>query len=407
LRKSLLLLNILVFAAFTDLTTFTVAKSGVPAAPILFIIASGFLLYELATSASYPLVGYRDPRTYVIISFFLVYLTTGLIHADLSKAYYDIYMLLIGFFIFHLVLVTVRSRRDLDGMLLAILLSAPVLALQGGYEFFQAVSRAGFDGYFRAGGWWPGPNEYALVMALVYLVSFYFLDSEEKLLRRVGYMSQLCACAGILLSMSRGGLIVFLIISLLGWRSFWRRKSYFIVSIATAAAIYLIVFANVFGVEVFNSIPVERLFLSSDLEGSDISNGRIQAAIGGLLIYAQHPVAGVGFGNILVYADALNYYKTYSHNMFIEIMAAGGTLPLLCYLFMLGYLWHTAKNAAGADCAMRRMLRHYVVVIITMSIFAHYLLLMKPLWILLALFPASAQYFRYNKLAPINGSIPR
>ncbi|MEW6181589.1 MAG: O-antigen ligase family protein [Bacillota bacterium] len=400
MRKSLLLLYILVFASFTDLTTFTMEKFGIPAAPILFLLAAGVLLFEMSTSESYPLLSCRDPRTYVVTAFFLVYLTMGSIHADLGEAYYDIYMLLIGYFIFQLVSLSVRSREELDGILLTILLCAPVLTLQGVYEFYLAVLSGGFEGYFRAGGWWPGPNEYAFVMCLVYLTSFYFLGRDEKTLRGAGYLSQLCACAGILLSLSRGGLLTFLLISLLHWRIFWRRKGYLAVSLLLVVVVYLVVFANVFNVEVFNSIPAERLFISSGLEGSDFSNGRFQAAIGGLLIYAQHPLTGVGFGNILVYADAINYYKTYSHNMFIEIMAVTGTLPLLFYLFMLGYLWHTAPKSAGADGAMERMLRGYIVVIVAMGIFAHYLLLMKPLWILLAFFPAHSQL--RNKREPGN-----
>lgn len=371
----------LVFSAFTDLTTYTVQNFGIPAVPIIFVLAVVSIFLEMLTKKSYLINNYRETGVYVVNIFFLSYLTFGMLKADKDEVILGIYSLLICFFIFHLVILSVQKREELEGILLTILLTGPVLAFQGLYQFFQETSSFTFDNYFRAGGWWLGPNEYAFILNLVYVISFYFMEKERSLFRWTAYIAQLSILIGLLLSASRGGIIIFILISLFGWRSFRRHKVFFL-SICLATGLLFLISINLLNINL-ESIPLERFFSS---EGEDdLSNGRLIAALGGLLIWYQNPFVGVGFGNILEYGETFTNIGMYSHNMYIEIMATSGIVPLIAYLIMLCYLWRSMPKGDKSALNLGLVFRWFILALSVMGFFGHYILEMKPVWIMFAL----------------------
>ena len=392
-RKSILLLYLLVFAAFTNLTTFTCQNLYIPLMPVLFFIVVIMIMFGFLTKRPFLLVNSLDQRTWVISSFFLVFMVLGLVNANFSRAVSDeIYPLLTGFIIFYLILLYNQKEKEFEGILLTILLSGPALTLQGGYQFVQEIT-TGTNHYIRASGWWTDSNAYAFVLVLTYLVSFYFLDHKQKLLRIAGYWAQLSVAIGVFISLSRGGILIFLLASMLNWRAFWQRKLYLTGLILSAIILYLLIIVNPFHVEALKDFPLRRLFPSG--EGLDgFSNGRLTTAITGFLIYAQHPLVGVGFGNILDYAEAISHVRLYTHNLFVEILAISGPLPFLAFLFMLVYLLLTLPKSVGATSNAGRVLWQFIIVLATMGLFTHYLLYMKPVWIFLALFPSYYQLGR-------------
>lgn len=380
-KSIIMLINLLVFVVFTNISTFTVNRFGISLLPVIVLLLVGALLFKILTSPSYRLPNYELPPVYVVNFFFLIFLSIGLINANMDKAYHEIYLLMTGFIVLHLILLTVQTEKELNILLGTILICGPLLTLQGGYQFIQEISGAAGDySTIRAAGWWTDPNTFAIILNLIYLVSFYAIDHRDVFFRWLGYTAQISAGMGILISLSRGGGVVFTLISLLGWRTFQRHKIYLIILMIFGLVLYLGVLDNIFHVELFEKIHVERFF-SETGSGDDITNGRLTTAISGLMIFSRHPFAGAGFGNILDYAYDLNHIKLYTHNMFIEILAVSGLLPFLAYLLMLGFFWFELSRAHPAGIILKR----FILVLAAMGIFSHYLLYMKPVWVLLAL----------------------
>lgn len=398
-RKHFFILYLLIFAAFTNLSTFTVERFGIPLLPILFIFAALTLLFEMLTARAYTLINYREPATYAVNFFFLIFITAGLINADLEKAFrLEIYLLLTGFLTFHLILLYVQKIEELEGILAIVLLCGPLLVAQGAYQFYQDISTASLDYNIRAAGWWTDPNAYACVLSLIYLVSFYFVDKKRAALSLAGCATQLLTALGVVISLSRGGILVFALISLLYWQTFWKYKVRYALLLLGVSAVCIVCFSFL-DVEALKNVPFKRLLLSEQ-NVPDFTSSRLDAAIGGLLIYAQHPLIGAGFGNLLYYAEVLNYLKAYTHNLFIEILAVSGPLPLISFLFMLGYLYHSLPRRAGAASTMGKVLARFILALAAMGPFAHYLLYMKPVWVLLSLLPIYSQLTRGKTDAP-------
>lgn len=389
-RKSILFLYVLIFAVFTNLSTLTVERFGIPLLPILFALVTGVLLYNVLLEESYPLTNYRDSGAYLINFFFLIFLTLGLINANVNNALHEIYLLLTGYFVFHLILWYVRSREELDGVLMIILISGILLALHGSLQFLREISEGVSNtGSIRAMGMWDNPNVFAFIMNLTYLISFYFIEKEQKVLRLMSCFAQLSSVVGVLLSVSRGGILVWFLITTMNWQSLWRHRKFYLAMMTLVAVFFsIMVGINTLNLETIQRINIERLIWDSDENRDDFSNGRLEAALGGLAVYAQHPVAGVGFGNMLDYAELVNHIKLYSHNIYIDILAVSGPLPLVCYLLMLEYLLLGIVKDKGVNFSAARILTQFIIVLAIMGLFSHTLLYMKPVWVLLALYPA-------------------
>lgn len=400
-RAPVLILCLLVFAAFINLTDFTVRKFGMPLMPVLFAVGAFTVIFSLFKKETYPLKNILNKNNYAISFFLLVYLAFGLINADIKKGLTnEIYPLLNGFFIYYLVLSVLKEKKETDFVLLSIVLSGPLLVLQGISQLIYEIS-AGTVWTFRAHGWWGDPNAYAFILDLVYLVSFYFIPNEKKLLRWAGYSAQLSAAAGIFLSFSRGGIIVFLLLTLLHWRFFWLYRRYLKAVLVFAVVFYFTVIINIFDLKFIGRLPLSRLYHVNiyDYSGDGFFNNRLNAALTGMLIFVQNPLAGAGFGNILDYAEKLGQFRMYTHNLFVEILANSGIVPFTSFIYMLFVLWTAvAKERVAVTCG--KMLGSFVVTLSAMGFFLHFLLYMKPVWIILAVFPVS--FLEGGKNAPGN-----
>lgn len=384
---------LVVFAVFTNLSTYTVENFGIPLLPILIFFMCATIFFNVITSQSYVLFSYRDNSTYLINYFCLIFLSFGLINADLNKSLSEVYYLLTGLTLFHLTLLFVQSRKEAEGILFTILLCGPIIVWQGGYQLIQDIVNATFDNKLRAAGWWADPNTYAFVLNFIYLTTFYFIEKKKLTFRLAAYLTQASCAFGVLISLSRGGILIFLLSTLLGWRTFWRSKIYLTFLVITPVLLYFLMFQNIFEFEIFKNIDLSRLFINSDSNREDITNGRLGAAVTGLLIYLKHPFFGVGFGNLLSYAEILSHIKLYTHNMFIEILAVSGPVPLLFYLFTLGYLKFRLRAVNMCE-HFKSLLERSVILFIVTGFFSHYLLFMKPIWVFFALFPI---YFQLAK----------
>ena len=390
-RKPVVLLYILVFIAFSNISVFTVEKLGIPAMPVIYSLALAIILLDLLTSEPYPLKNYQNPNSYIIILFFLLYITIGFINTNISEAVFAVYDLLVGFAIYNLILLYVNRKEELEGMMLVMMLSAPFIMLQGAFGLITDLSRMGTDTTLRVGGWWGDPNYYAIVICFSYLASIYFMRKDSKLLRWLAYFVQLSAAAGVFLSLSRSGIIFLIAITLMHWRSFWRRKSFIIAMVALGlliSMVFSIYTSDITGLEKFE---LQRLSIFQGQNESDITNGRLDAAVGGLLIYLEHPAVGAGFGNILQTADRLNSLKLHTHNMFLEILAVSGPLPFFGYVFMLVYLYFSMRKTKKGPGSLGDVFSTIPIILAIMGLFAHYLLSIKPVWIILACIPVYSQ----------------
>lgn len=393
-----LALYILVFAAFTNLTSFTVWKFGVPLLPVLFAVSTIFLIAGSLKSKRDLRACCQNRSIYIINAFALIFLLAGLINSNLSNGLAgEIYPLITGVLIFNLILLSVHKKEHLEGVFLAVLLSGPVLVLQGVFQLARELSAGSFN-YVRISGWWGDPNTFAFIQALVYLLSFQYTGDRQKTKRIIGYLAQLASAGSIILSLSRGGVLLLAVISLIHWREFLLRKVYIKGLILASILITVFLLANVFPAELLKNFPIRR-FLPSGESIDGFSNGRITTAITGLLIYLKHPFVGAGFGNLLDCAESIGRLKLHTHNMFIEILAVSGPLPFAAYIYMLIHLWLRSGKQFLEEKITGRVMKSFIISLSLMGLFFHHLIYFKPVWIFFSFFPV---YFRLKKSDPAN-----
>jgi len=393
-----LTLYLLIFVSFTNLTEYWVQRYGLHLLPVLLLLAGGATLLEVVKSRKNLLSNYKDQSVHVIFFFFFIFIAAGLINADLSKAFKEeLYPLLVGFFIFNLILLNVQERKELDYVLLVSLLSGMVLFMQSVYMLIREIMSLETYIHVRLVGWWGDPNAYAFIMSIVYLLSFYFMNKEGKGWSFLGYLSHLCSAGGILLSLSRGGILVLILISLFNWRTLWRHKFYLMLLIYSSAIVYMVVYLNVFNFSYLKHFSIMRLLPTRADSLDNFLSGRLTTAATGLLIYARHPFTGAGFGNILDYAQTISQMRLHTHNMYIQILAIAGPLPMVSYIFMLGFLWFSMPGKVAAKINYRQILGSFIIALAAMGLSIHFLLYLKPVWIFLSLFPLKGSGLTYYK----------
>lgn len=384
-RPALLLSFLLVLACFTNFTSYTVRHWGLPLLPLLFLALFFLLLVEAAGEREWSLSFLRGEVTGVVLFFALLYLTCGMVNARWEEALRgEFYLAGSGLVLFFFLATALQKREEVTFLLYAVVLAGPFLAVQGLFQLREVLTAAVVTGEFRAGGWWEDPNTYALVLDLVYLASFFFLDAEKKSRRWLAFLAQVSAALGVFLSLSRSGLVIFLLLTFLNLPFLRKRKRYafFFFGLLAVMMATAYVLGGRDGREL--EFPVRRLWAGEE-EGMDFSSGRLEALKGGLKIYALHPLMGVGFGNLLGHAEAFGTIRQYTHNMYAEILATAGPLPLAGYFLLLFTLGRTFGRLWPGDKRLGQVGQQFAAVLPVMSLFAHFLLFLKPVWVMLAL----------------------
>jgi O-antigen ligase len=291
----------------------------------------------------------------------------------------------------------IRDRRDAIRILATLVGGATIAAVSG------IVAAPGPESavYGRATGTIGDPNELAaaLVVGLAVATAFAVNRHVQGALRALSAGSAVLCLAGILLSLSRGGLIGvgagLLFAVVVGGRWRWR-----VLAVCAAVA-----FLGVGYFAFLASLPAKERVLN--VGGAGGGTGRLDLWTVGLRMVSAHPVRGVGTGQfanssvhyllrpgVIERGDFILSTPKVAHNTYLNIVSelglVGGALFAAILVMCVASLWRAIQRTQrDGDEKLEILLRGLLVgmggyFVTLMFISENYA---KLLWILLALGP--------------------
>ncbi|MCB9504480.1 MAG: O-antigen ligase family protein, partial [Deferribacteres bacterium] len=257
---------------------------------------------------------------------------------DAQLAAFENFMLFQQFLLFIYLAGTVKSREDIKFILLMLFLglileSTIVMMLRGiGQTIKIAGLTARVDKGMRIGGTVGGPNTAGAYFSLLLIPSLsMFIALVNWYYKRLGAIAFVMGTVAILLTMSRGAWIAFVVSSsifiYLSWSKGW----------LPAKIPLLLIFLGMSMALVFHGVLLERLF--GDDDGAAFA--RIPLMKLAFRVIAAHPIFGVGANNFsLIMSDYITLelrgqWLYTVHNKFLLVWAETGTGGLLAFLGFL------------------------------------------------------------------------
>jgi putative inorganic carbon (HCO3(-)) transporter len=255
------------------------------------------------------------------------------------------------------------------------------------------------------------PNQLAaLLVAAIALAGAFAAGVKSTPVTRASALAVIVFClAGVLLSLSRGGLVslgVALVAAVLfGGR--WRVGALaLLVAVAVSAYTYIAVFTD----------PAERARITHPQGGT----GRTSIWAVGWRMVEAHPLTGVGAGNfpvssvhyllkpgLIQRSDFIVDKPKVAHNLYLGVLAELGVVGLALFLSIIGFsLWcvvsATRQFVRSKDRRMELLSRALFVALVALLAADFFLSeqFSKQLWLLLALGPALMAVSRRQQPEP-------
>lgn len=392
-------LYFLVFAVFVKASIVTMELVGIPLLPLVFVISALILTARNVTAGTLNTVNLWSFEGRLLSLFFLFYLTCGLINAGWDQETVSIiYYLITNFLLVQLILLFAHSLEDLENIFLSACLGGAFASLVGIFQYLSALQQYGQNYGLRAAGWWQNSGDFAMILSVVYLISFYFINSESQWRRLVAYFTQCTVLSGIVLSFTRAGLILILLITVLNYRAFLKRIWYSAALVSCGVILLcLATFSDSGGSGIIEKMNFKRLSLSESTKAFD---SRLDLAQAGLVVFSQNPLLGTGFGNLLTACGNQLGVEVYPHNIYVSIPAESGIFTLMFYLALLCYMLVRTVNAGPQNDELKSTLKTFLITLMVMGFFSHQLLFEKYIAIILACLPV---YCKLNHLEPEKG----
>jgi O-antigen ligase len=402
---------------YSNAAVIAVQFHGVPAfaavaVPILLIVPLGYQVIvrrqPLVITSAFPL----------IVVFFLIQILGTIFSADLPTAYDELVTFIVeGIGLYVLLVNTIRSAETLRWAVWVLLAVGTALGLLSFYQdatktytnnyggFAQmslAVLNTGdaTDAQPRLAGPIGEKNRYAQIMLmLVPLGVFWAFSSKSRLVKLAALGAAAAASFGVALTFSRGAAVGFALVLVIMF-ALGYIKAYQVGLVAVAAAALLLVFPT-YGSRIGSLVDLTTSAASDSsavtADGAILS--RATEGLTALLVFADHPLIGVGPGLFPeyypLYADqvgirVLNQDRQ-AHNLYLHIAAENGILGLAAFLGILGLtlrdLIRVRRLAMTSHPEMAMMATGLMLAIVTYmatGLFLH-LSYARYFWLMLAL----------------------
>lgn len=298
----------------------------------VFAVISGLLRspqYEKVLVFKHP--AFKLLLLFIIIQVISFYYGGIAIMLDKFLIYYQYAVFMI------IAVLLISDIDDLNKFIWGMIVSGSFIVVYGIY-----IANAGLGitvGGNAAGayGMYENHNDYSYIIIIIFPFIYMFQRSAtgiKKAFLRVGVVA---CCIGILLSLSRGGILAFVLeITLLVLMIVDRRKR-----------IPLLVIVAVVGMSVIGFLYAKRdEYGSSSYTAKHAESSRIELWKAGLDMFLKNPIIGVGSRSFGEYAN--EYYELShdqkgknAHNTYIEILATTG---LLGFISFIGFAWYLIKS---------------------------------------------------------------
>ena len=342
--------------------------------------------------SAHPLLGY-------VLIVFLAWAAVGMLFAqDPAAAQEGVRAYALNVILLVIAFTAVRTRGQAIRVAGALLIGAVIAA---GFGILSPpAAQTDFDEVGRLAGGSLGPNELAATLVAAMALAFAFLAGwrRKPIVRLLALGAAVFCMAGVLLSLSRGGLIA-LGVALLAAALFGGPRR--------MAAVALLVAVGLGAVAYFGYVASEGA-RERITEANTSGNGRSDIWAVGWRMVEDKPVTGVGVGNFP--GSSVHYLlepgavlrdefivdePKVAHNIYLEVLAEMGVPGLALLLFILGTAltcaWRAARAFARVGDFEMEMLSRGVLVGLCALLVANFFIsdqFSKVLWLLLALGPS-------------------
>jgi putative inorganic carbon (HCO3(-)) transporter len=303
----------------------------------------GFYLVVIALTIVawiYKLLRTEPAFTYapqnLLIYAFTAIIVLSLISArslDLGFQSLEIYLKVV---LFYFLLVNIADTpQAFRAILWVMVLSALSISLYGLYQFLSAPPVIGVLN--RIASTREDPNNFALTLVAVIPLTVALAVSERRFFLKIfAALSGIIIFFTVPLTLSRGGFLALITILILLFARIKKRK------------LALLVLLLIIGISLLILPPTvwERAGTVgfSSMEAS--ARMRMQLLKGGIAMFADHPLFGVGIGNFIVHSFSYSGLvpPQYAHNMFLHVAAETGILGLLFFVAILYRSWRILRG---------------------------------------------------------------
>ena len=204
------------------------------------------------------------------------------------------------------------------------------------YGIYSVLYLGGYIGTGRAGayGMYENHNDYSFIIIQILPFLYLYMTSETGLFRRALLgLSILASVLGMMMSLSRGGMIALVV------------EAFLIVLITMKGRrrLFLVPVIAVVGALAVGYQYAKRAENQSNYTAADAEAGRFELWKAGIRMLQANPVLGVGSRRFPEYAS--QYYDLsndmrgkVSHNTLVEIFAGSGFVGFLSFIFFSYYL---------------------------------------------------------------------
>jgi O-antigen ligase len=232
-----------------------------------------------------------------------------------------------------------RGRRDWHNILQAFLLGSwiPIIGVLNSWRVGYVLG----DGRYTASGF--DPNDLAATLALGLPIAWYQI-SRFNHWRWLNALFIPGAVASILLTASRGGLVV---LAIGGLFPLWAMRK-----LPLKRKVGLVCVLVLIGGAVLNmrdEISFHRLAtLGPQLAARDL-NGRFEAWVRGFDVLIENPLTGVGPGSFSAAVASGGGTKVAAHNTFLEVAAEHGVIGFALFASVIGVMLVRAQKLASLE----------------------------------------------------------
>ena len=267
-----------------------------------------------------------SPQNKLLILWGAIMLSSSLYAVDIEMSMNSLYGFAKYLFFYFLIINLVNSWNSIRQFIWIATATGFVMMLYGIYTYLFSDSVVQD---FRLFSFVEDPNSLAIKLVPLVAFSYILIKTEHRLILKVlSFLFLATMATAILFTLSRGGMLaLFTVLFLIGLKEAQNRKSLVII----------------FGLIVLGILIVPwDLFLprfrSISKLTSDVSIiQRLKILKGGVAMFFDHPLFGVGVGNFLAHSKLYTNTLIHrvAHNTYLEVAAETGILGITLFLAIL------------------------------------------------------------------------
>ncbi|MCA9999393.1 MAG: O-antigen ligase family protein [Anaerolineales bacterium] len=351
---------ILVITIATNVSTiFT--RNGLPSInkPVVAIVAIAILARYLWTRRQAQGALHLGIAEFTLFAWGCVWFLSAVGARDSSAAYLEVTDFFKNFIIFLCIIYALQTPQQWKRALWLLILATAVPAALGVYQVFTGNYAQDFGGLMvndlqqvvtgvyeaRLSGPIREPNFYGQILAFVLVLTVYrMLDEKSWWLKLAATTAAFCLALATVNTYSRGAFLTMIIMLVL--IAIERRvRPSLLISVGLLFALLMLFLPETYRARIDSiSLLNPSESVQTRIYEDSSFRGRTSEMLSGLLMFANHPLLGVGIGNYDVnyqdYASQLGLEYRFgnreAHSLYIETLAETGTLGILGLLAAFG-----------------------------------------------------------------------